>query len=143
MNISDRIIQYLESKAISKNKFYIQTGLSNGFLDKKPNIGADKIEIIYSNYPDINVEWLITGEGEMLKTGKELSDKVEEDKVLYGKITSDKDIESKLTELQSSLREKELLLTEAHARTDELRGQVEYFRKLYEETLEKLYSSKN
>lgn len=70
MNISERIIQFLDCKDISKNKFYIKTGLSNGFLDKKPNIGADKIEIIHSNYPEINLEWLITGEGPMLKEEK-------------------------------------------------------------------------
>jgi predicted RNase H-like nuclease (RuvC/YqgF family) len=37
-------------------------------LDKNDSINSDKIEIIISNYPDINLEWLITGEGEMLRT---------------------------------------------------------------------------
>ncbi len=66
MNISDRILQYLDFKGITKNKFYVTTGLSNGFLDKKPNIGSDKIEIILSVFPDINVFWLVTGRGDML-----------------------------------------------------------------------------
>lgn len=65
--ILDRIIEYLEYKGISKYKFYKETGLSNGFLDKKGSIGADKCEIIYSHYPDLNLEWLITGKGEKLK----------------------------------------------------------------------------
>lgn len=65
--IQDRIIEYLEYKGISKYKFYKETGLSNGFLDKKGTIGADKCEIIYSKYPDLNLEWLITGQGEKLK----------------------------------------------------------------------------
>jgi len=43
MNISDRLLKYLEFKGVTKNKFYVNLGLSNGFLDKKPNIGADKI----------------------------------------------------------------------------------------------------
>jgi phage repressor protein C with HTH and peptisase S24 domain len=41
--------------------------VSNGFLDKAGTNGADKCEIICYQYPDINLEWLITGKGEMLK----------------------------------------------------------------------------
>jgi len=67
MNISDRIIQYLDKKDITKYRFYKETGLSNGFLDKKGNIGSDKCEIISSCYSDLSMEWLITGNGSMLK----------------------------------------------------------------------------
>lgn len=62
----DRILQYLSYKGISKHKFYLKTGLSNGFLDKVKDIGASKIEVILYNYPDINPIWLITGKGSML-----------------------------------------------------------------------------
>lgn len=65
--IQDRIIKYIEFKGLTKYKFYKETSLSNGFLDKKGSIGVDKCEIIYSKYPDINLEWLITGNGEMIK----------------------------------------------------------------------------
>lgn len=70
MNITDRITQYLSHKGISKYRFYKETGLSNGFLDKNTSIGADKCEIIYSHYKDINIEWLITGNGEMFRRDK-------------------------------------------------------------------------
>jgi hypothetical protein len=63
----DRIIQFLESKEISKNKFYIQTGISNGTLDKKSGITGDTITKVHKVYPEINLEWLISGDGEMLK----------------------------------------------------------------------------
>lgn len=72
--ILDRIVEYLDYKGISKYKFYKETGLSNGFLDKKGSIGADKCEIIYSHYPDLNLEWLITGKGEKIKGGKNESE---------------------------------------------------------------------
>lgn len=67
MKINERILQYLINKDISKYKFYQITGLSNGFLDKKGNIGSDKCENILSFFPDINPEWLLTGKGEMLR----------------------------------------------------------------------------
>jgi phage repressor protein C with HTH and peptisase S24 domain len=63
-----RIIQYLEYKGVSKNKFYITTGVSNGTLDKKSGLTGDTIEKFYSIYTDINPEWLLTGNGEMIKT---------------------------------------------------------------------------
>ncbi|TGN26741.1 XRE family transcriptional regulator [Empedobacter tilapiae] len=63
--IIDRILKIIELKKISKNKFYIETGLSNGFLDKVKDIGASKIEQILNTYSDINPNWLVTGEGAM------------------------------------------------------------------------------
>lgn len=65
--IVDRIMQIIDFKGINKRKFYIETGLSNGFLDKVKDIGASKIEDILKSYPDINAEWLVTGKGDMLK----------------------------------------------------------------------------
>ncbi|MDH6309312.1 hypothetical protein M2451_002802 [Dysgonomonas sp. PFB1-18] len=64
----DRILEFLESLAISKNKFYTQTGIANGTLDKKSGITGDTIVKIHNAYPDLSLEWLITGEGEMLKS---------------------------------------------------------------------------
>ena len=53
-------------KDISKYAFYKTINVSNGFLDKAGTIGADKCQVIIENYKDINLHWLITGEGEMI-----------------------------------------------------------------------------
>ena len=65
--MKERILQFIENKQITKSKFYSVTGLSNGILDKKSGLTMDTVEKIYSKYPEINLEWLLTGEGEMLK----------------------------------------------------------------------------
>lgn len=65
--IVDRILQLIEFKGINKSRFYKETGLSNGFLDKVKDIGASKIEDILNTYDDINPEWLLTGKGYMIK----------------------------------------------------------------------------
>ncbi|MDR1611097.1 MAG: hypothetical protein LBS08_06280 [Candidatus Symbiothrix sp.] len=67
MTSRDRIIEFVEYKKISKNRFYKETGLSNGFLDKNNHPGADKLERIIYTYPEINPEWLLTGNGPMLR----------------------------------------------------------------------------
>lgn len=63
---SARVLKYIELKNISKRDFYIKTGLSNGYLDKTSNIGTDKVEKIVSAFPDIDINWLVTGQGNML-----------------------------------------------------------------------------
>lgn len=68
MSDKDRIKKFLEYKHISKNKFYSQTGLSIGFLDSGRSLGVDKARIIINAYPDINLNWLILGEGDMLRS---------------------------------------------------------------------------
>ncbi len=70
MGAVDRMIKYLEYKGLTKYKFCKDTGFSNGFLDKNRNIGSDKCKIISDVYSDINIEWLITGSGPMLKAKK-------------------------------------------------------------------------
>ena len=67
MGTTERVKLYLENKGISKYIFYKITGFSNKFLDNSSNMGTDRAEIILRYYPDINPEWLLTGEGSMLK----------------------------------------------------------------------------
>lgn len=67
----ERIIKYLENKGIKLSEFYISTGLKRGLLDKDKldqSISDKFITIIIGNYPDINLQWLVTGEPPMLKS---------------------------------------------------------------------------
>jgi hypothetical protein len=68
MSTKEKIIEYLRVKGISKTKFSTDTGLSNGFLDSGNSLGVDKLKIIISKYPDINLNWLVSDQGEMIKT---------------------------------------------------------------------------
>ena len=68
MGAKSNLLKYIEIKGIKKPDFYKKTGLSNGFLDKNENISSQNIEIIISNYPDISIDWFVTGKGEMLKS---------------------------------------------------------------------------
>lgn len=68
MTDKEKILLYLNHKGVNKNKFSIQTGLSTRFLDSGSSLGVDKLRIIASNYTDLSLEWLITGQGEMIKT---------------------------------------------------------------------------
>lgn len=75
MKIIDRIFQYIDYKGIKPIPFEKEIGLSNGYLGKQQKRNADLGESIIlkiiENCPEINPYWLLTGEGEMLKTKSE------------------------------------------------------------------------
>ncbi|ALJ05147.1 hypothetical protein APS56_08425 [Pseudalgibacter alginicilyticus] len=65
--IKKRILQYIEYKHISKYKFYQETGITRGVLDKDSGISEDNIAKFIAYDKTINLEWLLTGVGEMIK----------------------------------------------------------------------------
>ena len=72
MKTIERLYQYIEYKGIKPTSFEKEIGISNGYFGKMnrrlSNVGSDIIEKIIEYCPDLNVEWLINGSGEMLKT---------------------------------------------------------------------------
>ena len=70
MTSVDRVRAYIASCGIKKSEFYQKTGLSNGYIDKVRELGADKIESIVSAFPELNLYWLVTGTGSMLVSGR-------------------------------------------------------------------------
>ena len=72
----DRLMQFIEFAGLSARQFDLSIGASNGYtLRMKKNhasIGSDVIEAIIKTYPQLNLIWLMTGEGEMLNPDKEV-----------------------------------------------------------------------
>ena len=65
--VKERLIKYLSEKRISKTEFGRKIGVSNAYVSSiRESIAPDKIQSIALNYPDLNIEWLLTGEGPML-----------------------------------------------------------------------------
>lgn len=84
MEIKDRISKFIQYKNITIAEFERNVSLANGYIKKfKGSIGSDKLNNIISYYPDININWLITGEGSMLKS--EISNMLAESPMEYGK----------------------------------------------------------
>lgn len=67
MGSTERMREYLYYKGITKYKFCNDLGFSNKFLDNSSNMGTDKACKILHYYPEINSEWLLTGNGPMIK----------------------------------------------------------------------------
>lgn len=65
--MKERILQIIEVLGITVQQFELNVGLSNGAVSKMGDntrrSTLDKISIVY---PNINISWLLTGEGSML-----------------------------------------------------------------------------
>lgn len=95
-NTAHRIQRYIDYKKMSNRAFELKAGLSNGYIQtmikQKGNIGIKTISKIIEAFPDINLNFLITGKGEVV---------IEEEK-----ITEKKDYQDQLIEAQQKLIEK-------------------------------------
>jgi transcriptional regulator with XRE-family HTH domain len=64
--IKQRILQFVDSLEISKRNFYEKTGISRGTLEGATGITDDTITKFITNYTNVNLVWLLTGDGDML-----------------------------------------------------------------------------
>ena len=60
-------MQFAESLRVSKRDFYRKTGISRGTLENNTGITEDILAKFIATFPEISIEWLITGRGEMLR----------------------------------------------------------------------------
>jgi hypothetical protein len=66
MNAKERLRKFVKYKGMGRNRFEELVGVSAGYIStKSPSIGSEIIERIVHVYPDLNIEWLITGGGKM------------------------------------------------------------------------------
>jgi len=78
MGTLQRIKEFIDFKGIKVKHFEEMIGISNGAfasqLKNNKTIGVDKLEKILFIFPELSIEWLLTGEGSMQKkTDKKLA----------------------------------------------------------------------
>lgn len=67
MTIKERTCSFIEYKGITVKKFEELCGLSNGYISSmRKGFGSDKLNNVLTMFPELNREWLLYGEGEML-----------------------------------------------------------------------------
>jgi len=119
MSIQERIKQYLNYKEITPYKFCKDLGLSMGYLDKKGSIGTDKYLKIIEYFPDISPDWLLTGNGEMIKSNEKITNQsIVGDKNVQAGVNSN--INNSPDFLQAEIKELHRLLSEKDAQINKL-----------------------
>lgn len=111
---------YLQFKTISPHAFEKKIKLSNGYFSKQlkhlGSVGSDILMKIHLAYPELDILWILTGEGQMLKETtsptQALNTNLVED--FTNKYTTEnkrlKILESDFDKLQTALKDKEKII---------------------------------
>lgn len=77
--VLERLKEYIDSKGITIASLEKAAGLSNASFRKAlqsgNGIGTDKLEKILMVYPELSAEWLLRGEGSMIRGKEETTDR--------------------------------------------------------------------
>lgn len=66
-DVKSRIIKFLKYKNISASQFSQQIGASRNYVSSmSKSVQPDKLHSISIQFPELNIEWLLIGKGEML-----------------------------------------------------------------------------
>lgn len=136
MNVRDRLIEYIAIKGISKRAFALKIGASSSFVNNiSQSIGQDKINSIRKVFPDLNISWLLTGDGEMLngadtagctaEVRPQLDRKPVDDNIVIDYIAT---LKAQLATLNQVVQEKEETIKELHQQLDYYRSALERLR---------------
>lgn len=69
MSIQSRLLQYINHRGIPVHRFEVSIGVSTSYVARmRQSISPKVLERIGSKYPDLSIEWLMIGRGEMIKS---------------------------------------------------------------------------
>lgn len=70
-SVKNRTIEFIKYKGITMKSFEFQCGLSTGYVTSmRKGFGIDKLNNVLNAFPELNRDWLLYGEGEMLNSSK-------------------------------------------------------------------------
>lgn len=65
--IKQNILLFLDKKGVSPYEFYKISGVTRGVLSQNNGISEDNLARFLAYAPEVSTEWLLTGNGSMLK----------------------------------------------------------------------------
>jgi len=68
-HIKKNILKVIDVYGLSKYEFYKRTGITRGVLDQNNGMSEENTAKFIARFPEINVEWLLTGQGNMYRSG--------------------------------------------------------------------------
>lgn len=132
-SIRDRLIEFVKYKKISRNRFASIAGLSYAFIN---NVGQSLSLItqtkIENKFPELNMQWLLTGEGEMLKPVKSSKENpIINSPLAHSSINGNNQIT--IGEYSSSERTEVLDISHIQLEMEKMRLEIDLLKKLIEE----------
>ena len=115
----ERISMYLKFRSITPHAFEKKILLSNGYFSKQlrnqGSVGSDILIKIHAHYTDLNILWVLTGEGQMiheLEVQQQYAMQVDEFTIRYETENRKlKTLESDVENLHVVLKDKEKIIS--------------------------------
>lgn len=112
MTTKERTLRFIAHKGLSIKKFEEICGLSNGYLNSmRSGYGKGKLEQVLYAFPELNRDWLVYGEGEMIK--EEIVEPV-------NNVSAQQEVLNETSQSQN-----EILIAELRAQIEKLEGKVD------------------
>ncbi len=74
MSVKERLKKFIKSQGMTISGFEKIIGVSNGYVNSiSKGIGGEVLLSVLEKTPNLNVEWLLTGKGNMLRTQEKTS----------------------------------------------------------------------
>lgn len=132
--LQDRLKRFITLLDLSVNSFENQCGMAQGTVNKMTDNSRQRtLEKIHKNYPQLNMNWLKTGEGEMLNP----TPKIDIDLTMQGHsqmafrdISNGDKERSQIAILQERIKALEIQLAEKDERIAELTAAISRERKM-------------
>jgi len=103
MSVKERLKDFAHYKRLSDRAFCKEVGLSETYINSiRTSIQPDKVQLITVRFPDLNAGWLLTGEGDMLKSSPNF---LKEESVIYEKTSKEDKIIEFLMNQNKSLEQ--------------------------------------
>ena len=68
-SVKQRLVQFIKIMHLTQREFENRCGMSNGYIaNNRKSIGSSYLTSIDHHFPQLNRDWILYGEGEMLKT---------------------------------------------------------------------------
>ena len=92
MPLGSRLKEFIDYQRINAKDFERKNNFTNGLISRiirqDGNMNTKHLQVIGENHPDLNMNWLLNGDGEMLKENEnneseEINKKMQEDIEFY------------------------------------------------------------
>ena len=113
----ERISMYLQFRNISPHAFEKKIKLSNGYYSKqlrnKGSVGSDILIKIHEHFPDLNMLWVLTGEGNMVDESRAVKSALAEEFTYKFEVENLKlqNLQEDVDQLNTVIKDKEKIIS--------------------------------
>lgn len=121
MGEKERIKLFISEMGMSVREFEHRCDLGNGYINNmRRGFGREKLELVLNEFPQLNREWLLHGEGEMIIDKR---DQANEPEVIYqrkNKEQSERDAMTTISNLSETVKSQQEMISDLWSKLSDM-----------------------